>query len=146
MSASMKATIQNTQVQIEQLTNALIGLTAKEALWRELWNRERKEILGKIDGINEIVGTKDTYGNGMAAVELARQYGWELMQPDRMRGQYFGLVVALEFHAAIVKISKTDLLELPFGSFAVTEERSPNLGDQVRMGFRDGVLSATVVR
>lgn len=142
----METTIQNVQAQVETLMSALIGLTAKEALVRELWNRERKEILEKIDRINEIVGTKDTFGNGMAAAELAKQCGWKLAQPNRVRGQYFGLVVALEFHAAIVKISSTDLLELPFGSLAVTEERSPRIGDSVRMSFRDGVLTATIAR
>ncbi len=81
----------------------------------------------------------------MAAIELARLHGWELKQPDRMRGKYFGLVVALEFHVAIVKVSDTYLLELPFGSMAVTEERSPRIGDSVQMSFRDGVLTATVV-
>lgn len=57
----METSIQNIQAQVENLMNALIGLTAKEALGRELWNRERKEILDKIDSINEIVGTKDTF-------------------------------------------------------------------------------------
>jgi hypothetical protein len=75
---------------------------------------------------------------------LTKQYGWKLLQPNRERGQYFGLVVALEFHSAIVKVSNTDLLELPFGSLAVTEERSPQIGDSVHMAFRDGVLTATV--
>lgn len=125
--------------------NELFVLSAKEALGREIWNLERKEILTKIKGITEMVGTKDTFGNGMAAVALAKQYGWKLAQPNRERGQYFGLVVALEFHAAIVKVSKTDLLELPFGSLAVTEERSPRIGDSVRMSFRDGVLTAIVM-
>lgn len=141
----MDASIQTIQAQVANLMNELIVLTAKEALGREIWNLERKEILTKIEGINEMIGTKDTFGNGMAAAELAKQYGWQLAQPNRERGQYFGLVVALEFHAAIVKISKTDLLELPFGSLAVTEERSPRIGDSVRMSFRDGVLTAKVM-
>ena len=142
----METSIQNIQAQVVNLMNALIGLTAKEALGRELWNRERKEILDKIDSINEIVGTKDTFGNGMAAAELNRLHGWKLRQPNRARGQHFGLVVALEFHLAIVKITNTDLLELPFGSLAMTEERSPRIGDSVQMSFRDGVLTATVTR
>lgn len=132
--------------QLANLMNALIVLTAKEALGREIWNLERKEILAKIDGINEMVGTKDTFGNGMAAAALARQHGWQLTQPNRVRGQYFGLIVALEFHVAIVKISRTELLELPFGSLAVTEEKSPRIGESVRMSFKDGVLTATIKR
>ena len=82
----------------------------------------------------------------MAAIELAKSYGWKMMEPDRMRGQYFGLVVALEHHVAIVKIAKTQMLELPFGAMAMTEEQSPKLGDLVRKGFKDGVLTATVTR
>ncbi len=136
--------IQTIQAQVANLMNELIVLTAKEALGREIWILERKEILTKIEGINEMVGTKDTFGNGMAAVTLTKQYGWKLAQPNRERGQYFGLVVALEFHAAIVKISKTDILELPFGSLAVTEECSPRIGDSVHMSFLNGVLTATV--
>lgn len=146
MSASMELSIQDMQAKVENLTLQVIGLAAKEVLWREIWDLERKEILHEIDGINEIVGTKDTYGNGMAAVELTKQYGWEMMEPDRMRGQYFGLVVALEHHVAIVKTSNTQMLELPFGALAVTEEQSPKLGDSVHMAFKDGVLTAAVTR
>lgn len=137
---------QDMQAKIENLTRMMIGLVAKEVLWRETWDLERKEILEKIDGINEIVGTKDTYGNGLAAVELARRFGWKLIEPNRMRSHYFGTVVALEHHVAIVKIAQEKMLELPFGALAVTEEQSPKLGDSVRMGFKDGVLTATVVR
>ena len=82
----------------------------------------------------------------MAAIELAKRYGWEMLEPDRMRGQFFGLVVALEHHAAIVKVADPQMLELPFGAMAVTEEQSPRLGDSVRMGFRDGVLTAVVMQ
>ena len=141
----MELSMQDMRAKVENLTMMMIGLAAKEVLWRETWDLERKEILAEIDGINEIVGSKDTYGNGMAAIELAKRYGWELIEPDRMRGKYFGLVVALEFHTAIVKISKSDIVELPFGSLAVTEERSPRIGDSVRMVFRDGVLTSTVI-
>lgn len=142
----MELSTQDIRAKVENLTMMMIGLAAKEVLWREIWDLERKEILAEIDGINEIVGTNDTYGNGMAAIELAKRYGWELLKPDRMRGQYFGLVVALEHHVAIVKIASIHMLELPFGALAVTEEKSPKLGDSVRMGFKDAVLTATVVR
>lgn len=140
----MELSKQEIQSKVENLTMMMIGLAAKEILWREIWDLERKEILDAIESINEIVGTKDTYGNGMAAIELAKRYGWELMAPDRTRGQYFGLIVALEHHVAIVKIANTKILELPFGALAVTEEQSPRLGDSVRMGFKDGVLTAAV--
>lgn len=140
----METSMQDIQTQIGQLINELFVLTAKEALEREIWNLERKEILTKIQGITEIVGTKDIFGNGMAAAALTKQYGWQLVQPNRVRGQYFGLVVALEFHSAIVKVSKTDILELPFGSLAVTEECSPRIGESVYMAFLNGVLTATV--
>ena len=142
----MKPSIQDMQTKVEDLMQMMVGLAAKEALWRETWDAGRREILSKIEGINEIVGTKDTYGNGMAAIELAKQYGWEMLEPDRMRGQFFGLVVALEHHAAIVKVADPQMLELPFGALAVTEEQSPRLGDSVWMGFKDGVLTAKVKR
>jgi hypothetical protein len=146
MSFSMELSMLDMRAKVENLTMMMIGLAAKEVLWREIWDLERKEILDEIDGINEIVGTKDTYGNGMAAIELARRYGWEMVEPNRLRGQYFGQVVALEHHVAIVKIANIRMLELPFGAMAVTEEQSPKLGDSVRMGFKDGVLTATVTR
>lgn len=134
------------QEKLRNLTVMMIALAAKEVLWREIWDLDRQDILDEIDGIREIVGTTDIYGNGLAAIALAGLYDWELIEPDRMRGQYFGLVVALEHHLAIVKIANTKMLELPFGALAVTEEQSPKLGDSVRMGFKDGVLKAIVVR
>ena len=65
MSFSMELSMQDMRAKVENLTMMMIGLAAKEVLWREIWDLERKEILDEIDGINEIVGTKDTYGNGM---------------------------------------------------------------------------------
>jgi hypothetical protein len=144
MSFSMELSMQDMRAKVENLTLMMIGLAAKEVLWREIWDLERKEILAEIDGINEIVGTKDTYGNGMAAIELTKRYGWEMVEPNRKHGQYFGLVVALEHHVAIVKIANTQMIELPFGAMAATEEESPKLGDSIRMGFKDGVLTAVV--
>lgn len=140
----MELSMQDMRVKVENLTMMMIGLAAKEVLWREIWDLERKEILAEIESINEIVGTNDTYGNGMAAIELAKRYGWEMMEPDRRRGKYTGLVVALEHHAAIVKVADRQMLELPFGALAVTEERSPKLGDSVYLAFKDGVLTATL--
>lgn len=142
----MNTPVLDIKEQLRNLTIMMIGLTAKEALWREAWDLDRKEILAEFDRINEIVGTNDTYGNGMAAVELKKLYGWELQEPDRMRGQYFGQVVALEHHVALVKITPTKLIELPFGAMAVTEEESPRLGDSIRMEFKNGVLTAAVTR
>ena len=57
----MELSMQDMRAKVENLTMMMIGLAAKEVLWREIWDQERKEILAKIDGINEIVGTKDTY-------------------------------------------------------------------------------------
>jgi hypothetical protein len=121
-------------------------LAAKDVLWREIWDLDRKEILDEIDSIREIVGTTNTYGNGLAASELIKQYGFELIEPNRVRGQYSGLVVAVERHLAIVKIANNKILELPFGAMAVTEDQSPKYGDLVRMSFKDGVLTAAVTR
>ena len=140
----METSIQDTRAELESLVNGLFGLTVKEALSRELWNLEYKELVKKIDHLTERVGTKDIYGNGMAALELSKQYGWRLVKPDRVRGQYFGMIVALEFHLAIVRLAQNNMMELPFGSMATTEERSPQIGDSVHMAFRDGVLTATV--
>lgn len=58
----MELSKQEIQSKVENLTMMMIGLAAKEVLWREIWDLERKEILEAIGSINEIVGTKDTYG------------------------------------------------------------------------------------
>lgn len=135
----------NIEEQLRNMKLMMIGLTAKEALWRESWDLDRKEILAEFDRIGEIVGVNDTYGNGMAAIHLKKLYGWELQEPDRARGQYFGTVVALEHHVALVKFMPTKIIELPFGAMAVTEVESPRLGDSIRMDFKNGVLTAAVV-
>lgn len=126
---------------VETLTMKLITLSAKEALDRALWDIERKELLSELDRINEVVGVKDTFGNGMAAIELKKRFGWVLVKTNLERGTYYGYVVALERHLALVKFTNTDLVELPFGSMAATEEESPKLGDTVRMDYKNGVLT-----
>ena len=71
----MKTPLLNIEEQLRNMKLMMIGLTAKEALWRESWNLDRKEILAEFDRINEVVGINDTYGNGMAAIHLKKLYG-----------------------------------------------------------------------
>lgn len=68
----------------------------------------------------------------------------EITHPERVRGQYFGIVLAIDHRAAVVKISRTDLIELPFAELAEGQSR-PKLGDSVRFGYKTGLLSATVI-
>ena len=56
----MELSTQDIRAKIENLTMMMIGLTAKEALWREIWDIDRKEILAEFGRINEIVGTNGT--------------------------------------------------------------------------------------
>lgn len=67
----MELSMQEMRAKVENLTMMMIGLAAKEVLWREIWDLERKEILAEIDGIHEIVGTKDNCGEAVHAVKRA---------------------------------------------------------------------------
>lgn len=74
----------------------------------------------------------------------AETLGLEITEPDRARGQYFGMVLALDHRAALIKISRTNLIELPFAELREGLSR-PRMGDSVRFGYKNGVLAATVI-
>jgi hypothetical protein len=75
--------------------------------------------------------------------EQALSLGLITLTPNQARGQYFGVVMGLDHRAALVKVARTDALELPFRSLQAGHAR-PDLGDKVQMSFKNGVLTVGV--
>lgn len=66
-----------------------------------------------------------------------------MVEPDRNRGQYIGPVAGLDHRAALIKFNRTTAIELPFAALADGQNR-PVMGDMVRLGFRNGLLTVAV--
>lgn len=80
--------------------------------------------------------------NAPTVHEKAAELGLTVKEPDRMRGQYFGTVVAQDHRASLVKFTRSDAIELAFADLAVGQKR-PKMGDALRLGFRAGALTVS---
>lgn len=76
--------------------------------------------------------------------EHAVDLGLTIKEANRDRGNYFGPVVAADHRAGLVKFAVSSALELPFADLPVNQER-PKVGEPVRVGFKDGAMSVSIV-
>ena len=76
--------------------------------------------------------------------DQAEKLGLVITEPDRIKGEYFGFVLAVDHRAALVKVSRVDLIELKFSEMA-NEQSRLQMGDSVRFGYKNGLLTATVI-
>ena len=82
--------------------------------------------------------------SALTVEEQAKGLGLVVQAPDRLRGQYFGPVMAKDHRAVMIKSSRMDLVELPYAALAVGQAR-PKLGDSVRLSFKNNTLTVGVV-
>lgn len=75
--------------------------------------------------------------------QQAGELGLVVREPNRERGQHFGTVMGVDHRAGLVKVTRTDALELPFSALASGQAR-PVLGDSVHMSFKSGKLAVKV--
>ena len=82
--------------------------------------------------------------NALSVLEQVKPLGMTVVEPDRKRGQYFGSVVGLDHRAAMLKVSRTDLLELALVALPAELEK-PRMGDTIRLGFKNGEQSINIM-
>lgn len=124
---------------VENLTAAVLATIARETLLREIVDIERNDILAELNEVKKLINTS---GPGTVGKQ-AQRLGLVVVEPNRINGQYAGMIVALDNRACLVKYTHTQALELPFTALAAGQE-NPKFGDSIRMGFKDGVLSVSV--
>lgn len=82
--------------------------------------------------------------NALTVRRQAEELGLVMVEPDRRRGVYAGPMVGEDHRAGLVKYAREKAVELPFSDLAVGQNR-PDIGNTVRMVFREGVLMVTVM-
>jgi hypothetical protein len=135
----METSLAQLHDKVENLTTAVHATIEKETFQRRIVDSERDEILKELNGLKQIIRKS---GRGTVA-QQAEELGVAIVEPNRLRGQYAGQVLGLDYRAMLLKYSNTSAMELPFSAFAVEQEH-PGFGDSVRIGFKDGVMSVVV--
>lgn len=72
--------------------------------------------------------------------QLAAEYKLTIVKPNTERGHYAGIVVGLDYRAALIKFADNKALELPLWVFE-KEQRTPCVGDALQVRFSQGVLT-----
>lgn len=130
---------------VQRLLYGSVSLEAAQAVVQAVETGSIARHAGQI-GLHDFTGLLAGQGldvNAKTVNEQAREFGWSIQEPDRMRGQYFGPVVAVDHRASLVKFTRMDVLELPFTELATGQNR-PKMGDSVRMDFKNGALTVNV--
>lgn len=83
--------------------------------------------------------------NAKTVVELAADEGLELCDVNRERGRYFGVVVAEDHRALLLKINRKDGLELPRADLKKGED-TPKIGDALALAFNAGALTVNFAK
>ena len=130
---------------VQRLLQGSVSLDAAHAVVQAVENGSIARHAGQI-GLHDITALLNDQGldvNAQTVGEKAEEFGWTVQEPDRMRGQYFGPVVAVDHRASLVKYTRMDVLELPFTALASGQTR-PKMGDVVRMDFKNGELTVNI--
>lgn len=91
-------------------------------------------------GITNLLAAQGLDAKAPTVSEQAQDMGLTIKTVNKERGQYFGIVVAQDHRASLVKVNTKEVVELPIegaGGF------KPKIGESVRIGFKAGVLSVT---
>lgn len=131
---------------VQRLLHGSVSLESAQTLVQAIESGSVDRHAGQI-GTHEFTALLTAQGldvHAKTVAQMATESGWVMKEPDRMRGQYFGPVVALDHRAGLVKYTRVDVIELPFTELAENQTR-PKTGDMVRLDFKDGALKMNVI-
>ena len=121
-------TLESAQALVQAIESGMVGLHASAI------------------GEHEFTGLLAAQGldtNAPPLAEQAEAMGFVIQPVDRDRSQYFGMVLALDYRAALVKTSRVNAIELPFVDLPEGHNR-PKMGDSLRLSYKNGELSIAV--
>lgn len=127
---------------VQRLLYGSLSLQSAQALVNAIEGGSIARHAGEIGvhGLSSMLQEQGFDINAPTVQDLASDQDLQIIQPNLLRGQYFGPVVALDHRAALVKFTRSEVIELPFEALAPGQER-PNVGDSVRVGFKAGEMT-----
>lgn len=131
---------------VQRLLHGSLSLVAAEAVVQAIQGGAIARHAGEI-GAHEATGLLAAQGfdvNAPTVRETAEQLGLTVKEPNRLRGQYHGTVIAVDHRAGLVKFARADALELPFSALKPGQAK-PEMGDSLRVGFKAGEMTVTAV-
>jgi hypothetical protein len=131
---------------VQRLLHGSVSLESAQAVVQAIEDGSVLGHAGQI-GTHEFTALLAAQGldvNAKTVAQMASESGWVVQALDRMRGHYFGPVVAVDHRAGLVKHTRVDVIELPFTELAEGQNR-PNTGDMVRLDFKQGTLTMNVL-
>ena len=131
---------------IQRLLHGSVTLESAQAVVQAVENGsvDRHSAQIGVHGCTSLLAGQGLDVNAKTLAQSAIESGWVLQVPDRIRGQYFGQLVATDHRAGLVKYTRVDVIELPFNELGETQSL-PKIGDMVRIDFKQGALTMNVI-
>jgi hypothetical protein len=130
---------------VQRLLYGPVTLDAAQAVVASIESRgfERHASDIGVHGITTILSSHGLDVSAPTIEQQAQELGLLIREPNRERGQHFGTVMGLDHRAGLVKVTRTDALELPF-SVLPADQKKLGLGDSVHIAYKAGQLNVKV--
>lgn len=127
---------------VQRMLHGPMSLAAANQLVREVQGGSVAKYAAEIGqhSITQLLGDQGLDVNAATVYEMAEDLSLAIKEPNRDRGQYFGSVVGEDHRAVLIRVTRTEAIALPFSAFPGSEQK-PKLGESLRLGYRDGVLT-----
>lgn len=129
-------------IKVENLTASVLAAARKETSFQKSVGIKHEQIWNQLNAIKKSIDAQELNESAMTVEKLAHQLGLEIIEPDRMRGQYYGAVVGLDSRAWLIRVTSTHAMVLTFNE--ILENLNPRRGDNIRFGFKNGTLTASI--
>lgn len=128
---------------LEDFKTAILIARGREALCKAEMELDNKVLMSTLQEVMVASRRVTPKVNSKSILEIAKKHSWTVREVDRVQGNYFGMVVAVDSFGCFVQIRTNEVIELEFNDLAAGQKK-PSMGDSVRMQFKSGKLWVSV--
>lgn len=131
------------RAKLENFKTAVLIARGREALCKAEMELDNKVLMSTLEEVMLASRRETPTVNTKSILEIARRHRWTVREVDRVKGSYFGVVVAVDSFGCFVQYRTDEVIELEFNDLAA-EQKKPSMGDSVRMHFKSGKLRISI--
>jgi hypothetical protein len=139
----MDLTSTELQAKLENFRTAVLIARGRAELCRAEMELDEEHLMATLREVMDASGRSAPIGTSRSIFEAVRSHHWVVREVDRQKGNYFGVVVAVDSIGCFIQFRSNEVVELEFNTLAAGQ-RHPSMGDSVRMLFKGGRLRIAV--
>lgn len=125
------------QAKLENFRTAVLIARGRAVLCRAEMELDEEQLLATLQEVMDASGGSAQQARSRSIFETAQDHRWVVREVDRQKGNYFGVVVAVDSLGCFLQFRSNEVVELEFNTLSPGQTR-PSMGDSVRMHFKGG--------